>query len=154
MMANFVLGGGSLSSRLMDSIRDRQGLVYGVYSNLNAGLHAGPVQIRAGTNPAQADRCADAILTELTRMHDEGPDESELEETVSYLTGVFPVRLETNAGVAAQVLGAELYGLGVDYIERYPSIIRSVTLAETREAARNLLKPERHVLAIAGSYPE
>ena len=154
MMANFVLGGGSLSSRLMDSIRDRQGLVYGVYSNLNAGIHAGPVQIRAGTNPANADRCAAAILEELERMHAEGPNDSELEETVSYLTGVFPVRLETNAGVAAQVLGAELYGLGVDYIERYPSIIRGVTLARTREAARHVLNPERHVLAIAGSYPE
>jgi len=154
MMANFVLGGGSLSSRLMDSIRDRQGLVYGVYSNLNAGIGAGPIQIRAGTNPRNADRTADAILAEVERMHQEGPNESELEEAVSYLTGVFPVRMETNAGVAAQILGAELYGLGVDYIQRYPSIIRGISLEQTRAAARAMLKPEGHALAIAGSYPE
>lgn len=154
MMANFVLGGGSLSSRLMDSIRDRQGLVYGVYSNLSAGIGAGPIQIRAGTNPANADRTADAILAEVERMHREGPDESEIEEAVSYLTGVFPVRMETNAGVAAQILGAELYGLGVDYIERYPSIIRSVSLDQAREAAGTILHPQSHALAIAGSYGE
>lgn len=154
MMANFVLGGGSLSSRLMDSIRDRQGLVYGVYSNLNAGIGAGPIQIRAGTNPLNADRTAEAILAEVERMHQEGPNESELEEAVSYLTGVFPVRMETNAGVAAQILGAELYGLGVDYIQRYPSIIRGLSLEQTRAAAKAMLKPHAHALAIAGSYPE
>ena len=152
MIANFVLGGGSLSSRLMDSIRDKQGLVYGVYSNLNAGIGAGPIQIRAGTNPLNAERTAEAILAEVRRMHEEGPDAHELEEAVSYLTGVFPVRLETNAGVAAQVLGAELYGLGIDYIERYPSIIRGVTLPQTKDAARTILRPQSHALAIAGSY--
>ena len=151
MIANFVLGGGSLSSRLMDSIRDKQGLVYGVYSNLNAGVGAGPIQIRAGTNPLNAERTAEAILAEVSRMHEEGPDAHELEEAVSYLTGIFPVRLETNAGVAAQVLGAELYGLGVDYIERYPSIIRGVTLQQTKDAARAVLMPQSHALAIAGS---
>jgi zinc protease len=154
MLANFVLGGGSLSSRLMDNLRDKQGLVYGAYSILNAGIGAGPVQIRAGTNPANADRTADEILTQVSRMHAEGPDSTELAEAVSYLTGVFPVRLETNSGVASQLLGAELYGLGMDYIERYPAIIRAITLEETRAAGRKYLHPRGHALALAGSYPE
>jgi len=154
MIANFVLGGGSLSSRLMDNLRDKQGLVYGVYSNMNAGVGAGPIQIRAGTNPANADRTAAEILRQVTLIHAEGPTEAELDEAVSYLTGVFPVRLETNAGVASQILGAELYGLGLDYIARYPAIIRGVSLEETRAAARNHLGPSAHALAIAGSYPE
>lgn len=150
MMMNYVLGGGSLSSRLMDQIRDRQGLVYGVYSGLMAGIGAGPLQIRAGTNPANAARCADAILDEVRRLHDEGPTDEEMEEARGYLTGVFPVRLETNAGVAGQLLSAEIYGLGLDYIERYPSIIRSVTTARARDAARQHLDPERYVLVFAG----
>jgi len=150
MMMNYVLGGGSLSSRLMDQIRDRQGLVYGVYSGLMAGIGAGPLQIRAGTNPANAARCADAILDEVRRLHDEGPTDEEMEEARGYLTGVFPVRLETNAGVAGQLLSAEIYGLGLDYIERYPSLIRSVTTARAREAARQHLDPEHYVLVFAG----
>jgi zinc protease len=154
MLSNFVLGGGSLSSRLMDNLRDKQGLVYGVYSTLNAGIGAGPIQIRAGTNPASADRTADEILIQVARMHAEGPDATEIEEAVSYLTGVFPVRMETNSGVASQLLGAELYGLGMDYIERYPGIIRGITLDETREAGRKHLRPAGHALALAGSYPD
>jgi zinc protease len=154
MIANFVLGGGSLSSRLMDNLRDKQGLVYGVYSNMNAGVGAGPIQIRAGTNPANADHTAEEILSQVSLIHAEGPTAAELDEAVSYLTGVFPVRLETNAGVASQILGAELYGLGLDYITRYPSIIRGISFEETRAAARKYLRPEAHALAIAGSYPE
>lgn len=154
MLANFVLGGGSLSSRLMDNLRDKGGLVYGVYSNLSAGIGAGPIQIRAGTNPANADRTAEEILEQVARMQDEGPTGTELEEAVSYLTGVFPVRLETNAGVASQLLGAELYGLGMDYIERYPAIIRAVSLEETREAGRKYLRPAACALAMAGSVLE
>jgi len=154
MIANFVLGGGSLSSRLMDNLRDKQGLVYGVYSNMNAGVGAGPIQIRAGTNPANADHTAEEILSQVSLIHEKGPTEAELEEAVSYLTGVFPVRLETNAGVASQILGAELYGLGLDYIARYPAIIRGVSLEATRAAAHKYLRPSAHALAIAGSYPE
>ncbi len=154
MLANFILGGGSLSSRLMDNLRDKQGLVYGVYSNLSAGIGAGPIQIRAGTNPANADRTAEEILAQVARMQDDGPSAIELEEAVSYLTGVFPVRLETNAGVASQLLGAELYGLGMDYIERYPEIIRGVSLEETRAAGRKYLRPAACAIAIAGSYAD
>ena len=153
MLMNYVLGGGSLSSRLMDQLRDKMGLVYGVYSNLNAGIGAGPIHVRAGTNPANAERTADAMLSEIERMHEEGPTEVELEEAVSYLTGVFPVRLETNAGVASQLLGAELYGLGMDYISRYPEIVRGVRVEDVRAASRKHLDLKAHVLAMAGSYP-
>jgi predicted Zn-dependent peptidase len=64
------------------------------------------------------------------------------------------VRLETNSGVAAQLLGAELYGLGMDYIERYASIIRGVSLEDVGTAARTYLRSAGYALAIAGSYPE
>jgi zinc protease len=151
MMMNYVLGGGSLSSRLMDSLRDRQGLVYGVYSGMTAGIGAGPIQIRAGTNPANAARAISAILTEVARLHDEGPTEEEMDEAKGYLTGVFPVRLETNAGVAGQLLTAELYGLGLDYIERYPSIIRGVTRRQAHDAAKNYLSTTGYALVTAGS---
>jgi zinc protease len=154
MMMNYVLGGGSLSSRLMDSLRDRQGLVYGVYSGMVAGIGAGPIQIRAGTNPANAARAITAIAAEVAKLHDEGPTETEMEEAKGYLTGVFPVRLETNAGVAGQLLMAELYGLGLDYIERYPSIIQGITRAEAHDAARKYLSTEAYALVTAGSVDD
>ncbi len=152
MIMNYVLGGGSLSSRLMNSLRDEQGLVYGVYSNLAAGIGAGPISIRAGTNPANAERAIASILEQVRRMTDEGPTEAEMEDARDYLTGVFPVRLETNAGVASQLLGAEVYGLGLDYIERYSSIVRGVTREAAAAAARAYLRPKSgYALVVAGS---
>jgi zinc protease len=154
MMMNYVLGGASLSSRLMDSLRDREGLVYGVYSGLSSGIGAGPMQIRAGTNPANAARATAAILEEVSKLHREGPTEQEMEEAKGYLTGVFPVRLETNAGVAGQLLTAEIYGLGLDYIERYPSIIRGVTRDQAHAAARKVLSTSAYALVTAGPAEE
>ena len=154
MLMNYVLGGGSLRSRLMDNLRDKQGLVYGVYSNLSAGIGAGPIHIRAGTNPASADRTVDEILAQVKAMHDSGPTAAEIDDAKSYLTGVFPVRLEANSGVAAQLLGAELYGLGMDYIERYAGIIRDIPLEDVRAAATKYLRLGDHAIAMAGSYGE
>ncbi|HEU4725526.1 MAG TPA: pitrilysin family protein [Candidatus Eisenbacteria bacterium] len=153
MMMNYVLGGGSLSSRLMENLRDAQGLVYGVYSMLHPGVGAGPLQIRAGTNPANAQRCVDSILAEVRRLHDGGPTEEEMEAAKGYLTGAFPVRLEANSGVAAQVLSMELYGLGADYLDRYESLIRGVTREAVADAARRYLTPEAYVLVVAGDLP-
>jgi len=153
MMMNYILGGGSLSSRLMVSLRDEQGLVYGVYSNLSPGIGAGPIQIRAGTNPANADRAATSILAQVKRMVEEGPTPQEIEDAKGYLTGVFPVRLEANSGVAGQLLSAELYGLGLDYIERYSSIVRGVTQEQVTAAAKKYLRPASgYALVFAGSY--
>lgn len=153
MMANYVLGGASLSSRLMENLRDAQGLVYGVYSMLNPGIGAGPLQIRAGTNPANVERCVASIAEEVRRLAAEGPTEEEMEAAKGYLTGVFPVRLEANSGVAAQILAIELYGLGLDYIERYESIVNGVTREAATEAARRALSTG-HVLVVAGDLPD
>lgn len=154
MMANYVLGGGALSSRLMENLRDTKGLVYGVYSMLHAGVGAGPIQIRAGTNPANAERCIAAIGEEIRRFHDSGPTEEEIEAAKGFLTGVFPVRLEANSGVAAQIAAVELYGLGLDYLERYESIVRGITKESVAAAAKRYLTPDRYVLVVAGDRPE
>ncbi|HET9950548.1 MAG TPA: pitrilysin family protein [Candidatus Eisenbacteria bacterium] len=154
MMMNYILGGASLSSRLMENLRDAQGLVYGVYSMLHPGIGAGPLQIRAGTNPKNVERCVVSIAAELKRLHDEGPTDAEMEAAKGYLTGVFPVRLEANSGVAAQILAVELYALGADYLERYESIVGGITKEATAEAARRYLTLDRYVLAVAGDVPE
>jgi len=87
-------------------------------------------------------------------MREDGPTDAELTDAKSYLTGVFPVRLEANSGVAAQLLTAETYGLGLDYIERYASLIGGVTLEAARGAARKYLSEGAYALVIAGSYGE
>ncbi len=152
---NLVLGGaGALNSRLGNVIRDDMGLAYTVYSFYDANLYPGPFEIVLGTNPANAQKAIDAMLAEAKRIRDKGITERERAEAVAYLTGRFPLRLETNAGVADILWTMEFYTLGPDYIDRYADYYRAVTVAQVNEAVRRHLHPDRATLVLAGTLPE
>ena len=152
---NLVLGGaGALNSRLGNVIRDDMGLAYNVYSFIDASLYPGPFQVALGTNPANAQKAVDALLAEVRRIRDKGITQRERDEAVAYLTGRFPLRLETNAGVAEILWVMQFYSLGPDYVDRYADYYRAVTVAQVNEAARQHLHPDRATLVIAGTLPE
>jgi zinc protease len=153
-LMNTVLGGGSgLESRLARQVRDREGLVYGIYSYFDSGKVAGPFTVSLGSNPANTGRALASMQREIARMRDQGVTDREREEALSYLTGFFPVRLESNAGVAQVLLIAEYYNLGMDYIQKYASYYGAVTTSQVNEAARKHLHPDRATVVIAGSVP-
>ncbi|MGH7266422.1 MAG: M16 family metallopeptidase [Candidatus Rokuibacteriota bacterium] len=148
---NLVLGGaGALNSRLGNVIRDEQGLAYNVYSVYDAGLYPGPFHVGLGTNPANAEKAVASLEAEVRRIRDHGISRRELDEAVAYLTGRFPLRLETNAGMADILWAMEFYALGDDYIDRYGDYYRAVTVAQVHAAAARHLHPDRATLAVAG----
>ncbi|HUE75700.1 MAG TPA: pitrilysin family protein [Chloroflexota bacterium] len=149
-MANMVLGRLGLMGRLGDNVRDRRGLAYYAYSDLDAGIGPGPWAARAGVSPANVGQAIEAILDEIKRMRENLVEESELADAQSYLTGVLPLALETSDGVARTMLSIEMYELGLDYIDRYPGIIRSLTREQVLEAAQRYFDAERYALSIAG----
>ena len=148
--ATQIVGGMGLMGRLGDSVRDRQGLAYYVYARQREGFGDGLWTVRAGVNPANVDQAVASSLDEVRRIQDEPVSDQELADVQSYLVGVLPIRLETNDGIAGALNSIELYGLGDDYVERYPSIIRSVTRDDIQRAAQGHLTAERYSLAIAG----
>jgi zinc protease len=77
----------------------------------------------------------------------------ELEDNKSFLIGSLPLRLETNEGIAGALVDMELFELGLDYLERFPEIIRSITAAEIQAVVRKYLDPDRMVLSTAGPEP-
>ena len=107
-----------------------------------------------GTNPANVERAITSLEAQIRRVREQGVTQREVDEAVAYLTGSFPVRLETNAGLANVLMAMELYNLGPDYIERYAEYYRAVTVAQVNEAARKHLHPDRAVLVIAGTVPD
>ena len=150
---NFILGGGgALSSRLGDVIRDEMGLVYNVYSVFSATLGAGAWYAYLGTNPQNADKAIGVLVDEITRMRDKGATKEEMEDAVDYITGSFPVRLEKNSAIANMLHAAEFYELGMDYIQRYQELYRAVTLDQVNAAAKKYLHPDRYTLVVAGPY--
>jgi zinc protease len=152
---NLVLGGGgALNSRLGAVIRDELGRAYTVESFFDASLYPGPFEVTLGTNPANAQKAIDVMIREVTRLRDTGITPRERDEAVAYLTGRFPLRLETNAGMADVLWAMEFYHLGPDYLDRYPGYYRAVTVAQANEAARKHLHPGRATVVIAGTPAE
>jgi zinc protease len=149
---NNALGQYALGGRLGDSIRERQGMAYYVYSSLDASLAEGPLMIRAGVSAADVGRAIASIDRELTMVRDEGLTSKELEESKSYLVGSIPRQLETNAGIAGFLLSAEFHGLGVDHDQQLPGFISAVTLDQANRVAARLLDPSRAAIVVAGPY--
>jgi len=149
-LANTILGVFGMMGRLGDNVRDQQGLAYYVYSQLEAGMGAGPWLAIAGVNPASVDRAVDGILHEVHRLRDESLPPDDLADSQSFLTGSMPLRLETNEGIASTLLDMERYNLGFDYLLRFADLVNAVTVDDIQDMARAYLNPDAYALAIAG----
>ena len=150
---NYVLGGDTFGSRLGKAIRDQSGLAYSVYSFDDATHGAGPFEVFLGTNPNNAQRAIYELKQITAEMRKSGVTPDEVRQAKAYLTGSYPLRLETNAGVAGQLLTAEDYGLGLDYIQKRADIINTVTVEQVNAAVQKYLQPDKAVLVIAGAVP-
>jgi zinc protease len=148
--ANHILGRMYFMGRFGEKVRDEQGLAYYAYSELHGGYGRGAWLMRAGVNPRNLDKALGSIDAELQRFLADGPSPTEQTDGVSSLLGSLPRQLETNEGAAAVMGEIELYDLGLDYLERYPDIVRSLTREQVTEAARRWLLPDHLITAIAG----
>lgn len=149
MIADLILGRLGLMGRLGATVRDEEGLAYYVYSQAQAGFLPGPWAVRAGVNPRNVDRAVEGILREIRGLQREPVRDGELSDAQNYLTGSLAVRLETNAGIAQALLEIELFNLGLDYLLRYPGLIRAVTPEAIGAAAARYLDLNGYTAAIA-----
>src|SRR4030088_1710225 len=148
--ANHILGRMYFMGRFGEKVRDEQGLAYYAYSELQGSYGRGAWLVAAGVNPRNLDKALGSIDVELKRFLADGPTPEEQTDGVSSLLGSLPRQLETNEGAAALMGEIELYDLGLDYLERYPDIVRSLTRDAVIEAARRWILTEHLVTAIAG----
>ncbi|MGC9347913.1 MAG: M16 family metallopeptidase [Anaerolineae bacterium] len=154
-VANTVLGVFGMYGRLGTHVRDEHGLAYYIYSRLEGGTGPGPWRILGGFEPANVNRGVALVLDEVRRLQDETVPQEELQDSLSYLTGSLPLHLETNEGVARSLINIERYRLGLDYLQRYQSIIEAVTPDQVQAAAQRWLDAENLAMATAGpSLPD
>ena len=147
---NQILGGGALSSRLGDSIRNERGLAYSVYSYFVAGRNAGRFQMAMQTRNESAREAMSVARAEIERIRRDGVTDEELRDAKSYLIGSFSLGLETNDDIADFLGQVEYLGLGLDYADRYPDLIRGVTVEDVLRAARKHLQPEKLIVVVVG----
>jgi zinc protease len=153
LLMNNILGQYALGGRLGDSIRERQGMAYYVFSSFDASTIPGPMMIRAGVASANVERAVASIDTELNAIRSKGVTGRELAESRQYLVGSLPRSLETDAGIASFLQNAEFFGLGLDYDRRLPTLLTMVTIDEVNAAAQSL-DPDKATIVVAGPYQQ
>ncbi len=151
---NYILGGGGFVSRLVDNIRDNLGLTYGIYSLFDAREYLGSFQIVVETKNKNTNQALFEILKELKKIIEQGVSQTELSEAKAYLTGSFPLRMDTNGKMVRLLSAMELYGLGLDFPEKYTKLINQVTAEEVLRVARTYLKPDNFLLVVVGDQKE
>jgi zinc protease len=151
-IANNALGQSTLSSRLGLKVRDELGLTYGINSGFTeSGIGDGPFVISVTVAPQNIDLAIEATAEIVNDYLADGIREDELKDEQSSMTGSFKIGLATNGGMANQIAGAELFGLGVEYLDEFPSLVSAITKAEVDEAIRKYIHPEVATTVIAGT---
>jgi zinc protease len=151
---NYIFGGGGFSSRLMQRIRAERGYTYGISSAFQAGRSTGPFIISTFTPTATTVPAIEEIMKVMEEFVSEGARAQELEEAKRFLTGSFPLRLETPGQMAGELLQLELYDIPFDYLSSYTTAIGKVTLDEINNLASAYLLPEALILVVVGRVEE
>ena len=148
-VANHILGGGGFSSRLMEEIREKRGLTYGVGTALATGLYGQTWQGGMSGSNATTAEAVDLIRAEWARMA-EGVTDQELTDAKTYLTGEYPLRFDGNGRIASIMAGMQLIGFPIDYIDTRNDKVEAVTSEDVSRVAQRLLDPERLRFVLVG----
>jgi len=150
LILNQILGGGSFESRLMNEVREKRGLTYGVYSYL---MTRDLANVYMGQVSSANDRIAQAIAVirdEWAKAEAEGVTEQELRDAKTYITGAYPLRFDGNGPIANILVGMQMLGLPIDYIATRIDKVEAVTMADIKRVAQELLEPENLHFVVVG----
>lgn len=153
-VANYILGGGGFSSRLMNEVREKRGLTYGISTDLSTYSKAGMFSGRVATKKESVTQTIEVIRQVMKRFAEQGATPAELADAKTYLTGSFPLAFASNTGIAAQLNSFQRVGLPRDYITKRNALIEAVTQADIRRVAKRLFDPAKLTIVVGGTYSE
>ncbi len=147
---NQILGAGGFGSRLMDEVREKRGLTYGIYTYLAPMDLAETWQGGFSSANEKVAEAIDVVRAEWARMVADGVTEAELEAAKTYLTGSYPLRFDGNGPIADILVGMQIEELPTSYVNDRNAYIEAVTLDDIRRVAVRLLKPEDLRFVVVG----
>ncbi|MEP2715992.1 pitrilysin family protein [Pseudophaeobacter sp.] len=147
---NQILGGGSFDSRLMEEVREKRGLTYGVYSYLVPQDLAAIYMGQLGSANGKMAEAVSVIQGEWQRLASEGVSDKELTDAKTYLTGAYPLRFDGNGRIASILVGMQMDELPMDYVQTRNDKINAVTLEEINQVASEVLLPEELHFVVVG----
>jgi len=149
-MANYAIGGGGFSSRLMQRVRSEMGQTYGIQSTLPEDQVASPFTIQTFTQTDNLARVLDLIDRELDAIVSDGFRAEELQYIQDHLHGAVPLGLTTPGDVLSTVVHGLRAGIAIDDLELEWHAIRQISLEQLNAAARRIIGDNDFHLALVG----
>jgi predicted Zn-dependent peptidase len=142
--------GGSMSSRLFQNIRERQGLAYAVFSELNPYSDAGMLSVYAGTSRSTAERVLRSIAAEFARLKKELVGVDELRRAKDQLKGSLVLSLESPGARMSNLARQEIYFGRFFSVEELHASIESVTAEDVQQTAIEFFDPRKIAATVVG----
>jgi zinc protease len=139
---NYILGGGGFNARLMEEVREKRGLTYGIYSTFDPLPVAGPWYVSVETEPKNIAEVEHLVETAMATMRQQHVPAQELEHAKAFLIDSFPLRVDSSAKLLGYLRVMQQEELGADYLEKWPEHIRAVTAEDVLHAAQRYLHPD------------
>jgi zinc protease len=149
-VANYILGGGGFSSRLMDQVREQRGLVYGIGTGPSVRDHSALIRGSAQTENGDVREAIEVIRAEIGRLYRDGATQAEVNDAITYLTGSFALDLDSNSKISGVVHGYQTANRDIDYINRRNDLIRAVTRDDVNRVIRRLFNPDAFTFVVVG----
>jgi zinc protease len=152
-VANYILGGGGFSSRLMDQVREQRGLVYGIGTAPSVRDHSALLRGSAQTENDKVKEAVDVTRDQIGRLYRNGATQAEVNDAITYLTGSFALDLDADQKIADVVQGYQVAGRDIGYINRRNELIKAVTLADVNRVIHRLFNPDNFTFVVVGQPP-
>lgn len=142
--------GGEGGNRLHRVLRTERGLTYGASADVNALKDSGDIVAETDTKSETTAETLRLIVDEFWRLQRQRVQERELSDAQAYLTGSFPLTIETPSAIALQVLNAVFYGLDLDELQTYRERVNAVSADDIQRVAQQYLRPDRLTIVLVG----
>ncbi|MFC1553029.1 M16 family metallopeptidase [candidate division KSB1 bacterium] len=142
--------GGSFTSRLMTEVRVKKGLTYGIRSLVNSYKNTGSINISTFTKNETVSETVNIIFKEIEKLQNKNVTKKELSGVQKYMTGLFPLSIETLKGISGQLSNIYFYGLPKNSIEKYTENIYSVTDSNVNDMAGKYYSSKNSVITVLG----
>lgn len=152
IIANYILGGGSVETRLNMNLREKNAFTYGAYSSLSTGKYAPSFEAGASVRNEVTDKAVKEFITEMKGISTISP--KELSNAKEKLKGNFIMALERPETVPQFALNRKIDNLPEDFYTNYLKSIEKVTLADVSNVAKANILPNQARIVIAGKVAD
>jgi len=143
--------GGEGSNRLHQVLRTERGLTYGAQANMDTHKESGDFEAETNTRSEATVEALRLIVDEFWRLQRERVSQRELDGAKAYMTGSFPLSIETPESIAMQVVNALFYGLPLDELQSFRERVNAVTPDDIQRVAKLYLRPDRLSVVLVGN---